>query len=294
MSRSTDAGTENHKMSQVITFEDGINFARRNSVRIIVCGLVGALIGLGLAFVIPKEWEATSVLQIGQLASESGPPAPIETTSRAVERIKLDQFQDIVLTRLGLPLDVGANRATDLFRNSSKVALLRNADLIQVSVRGNSPEEAKRFAQMYGEELISVHAALAKPSLDKLKADLAEVSDSLILEEKRRVRLATLLESRNRESVVGKFSENVLLNDIVSSNDKQLRQLRLQKNSIQERLDPERTFNTRVLGSVDVTRRAVFPKKSVLAIAGLLAGFFFAFALGLWRDRSIQVRQPEA
>ncbi|WP_455283534.1 Wzz/FepE/Etk N-terminal domain-containing protein [Cupriavidus necator] len=290
MNRSTIAGPESNKMSQVVTFEDGVNFVKRHSIRIIGIGLAGALIGLGLTFVIPKQWESTAVLQVGQIAADSGPPTQVETTSRAVERLKLEQFQDSILTHLGLPLGVGESKQTDLFRSSSKIMLLRNADLIQISTRGYSPDEAKRFTQAYGEELINAHAVLAKPSLDKLKADLTDVRDSLAVEEQRRVQLANLLEARNKGGDAGRFSENVLLNDLVSNNDKQLRQLRLQKNNIEERLNPERTFNTRLLGVVDVTRRAVYPKKSVFTVAGLAMGLFVALILGLWLDRSARAR----
>jgi hypothetical protein len=291
MSRSTVAGTESDKMSQVITFEDGVNFLRRHSIRLIGAGVAGALIGFGLTFVIPKQWEATSVLQVGQIASDTGAPTQIETTSRAVERLKLDQFQDNILMRLSLPLGVGESRQTDLFRNSSKIVLLRNADLIQISTQGYSPEEARRFTQAYGEELINVHAVLARPSLDKIKADLTDVRDSLVTEEQRRKELSSLVNMRSKDGgAAGKFSENVLLNDLVSNNDKQLRQLRLQKNAIEERLNPERTFNTRLLGTVDVTRRSIYPKKGVFTIAGLAMGLFVAFILGLWLDRNARVK----
>ncbi|MFC4518876.1 Wzz/FepE/Etk N-terminal domain-containing protein [Cupriavidus pinatubonensis] len=277
-----------------MSFEDGLNFLRRHFGKIICAGVVGAGIGLGLTFVIPKQWEATAILQVGQIASENATPTQIETTARAVERLKLEQFEDRVIVALGLPLEAGESRSADLIRNSSKILLLRNADLIQISTRGNSPDEAKRFAQAYCEELINAHAALAKPSLDKLKADLADVQSSLATEESRRTQLSTLLNASNRAGVVGKFSENVLLNDIVSDNDKQLRQLRLHKNSVEEKLSPERTFNTRILGVVDVTRRAVYPKKVIFAIAGLMVGLFLALVIGLWRDRQASLREEVA
>lgn len=269
----------------MVSFEDGVNFLRRHVGKIIGAGLVGAGIGLGLTFVIPKQWEATAIIQVGQVANDTANPTQIETTARTMERLKLNQFEDRILTGLGLPLEVGESRSTDLFRNSSQILLLRNSDLIQISARGHSPEEARRFTQAYCNELISVHAALAKPTLDKLGADLAEVQASLITEENRRKQLASLLDARGRAGIAGKFSENVLLNDIANDNDKQLRQLRLHKNSVEEKLSPERTFNTRILGAVDVTRRAIYPKKAIFTIAGLMVGLFFALMLGLWIDR---------
>lgn len=280
--------------TQVVSFEDGLNFLRRHFGKIIGAALVGAGIGLGLTFVIPKQWEATAIIQVGQVANETGIPTQIETTSRAVERLKLEQFEDKVLTGLGLTLESGENRSTDLFRSSSRILLLRNADLIQISTRGHSPEEAMRFAQAYGNELITSHAALAKPTLDKLKADLADVQSSLVIEEQRRARLAGLMAARDQAGIIGKFSENVLLNDIANDNDKQLRQLRLHKNSVEEKLNPERTFNTRMLGAVDVTRRAIYPKKSIFAIAGLSVGLFLALVIGLWNDRRATARGYDA
>jgi len=239
---------------------------------------------------LPKQWEASVVIQVGQITNEAMPgtplpaPTPVETVGRAVERLQLPQFEDLVLRKLDLPLGVNENATTDLIRRSLKAVQLKNAELIEVTVRGFSQADAQRYTQAFADALIGAHAVIAKPSLDKINSNMVEVRQQIASEEARKGELSTLMRVRDQSKADAKFSESVLLANMVAENDKLLQGLRQREINIQEQLNPERTFNTRLFGPVHVSRRHVFPSGVLFAVAGLVLGLFVAVGWGLIGD----------
>ncbi|MBB6583015.1 chain-length determining protein [Ralstonia solanacearum] len=269
---------------------NGTQFAQRHAKKLVAAGIAGAALAVGLALVLPKQWEASVVIQVGQITNEAMPgaplpaPTPVETVGRAVERLQLPQFEDLVLQKLSLPLGLNENASTDLIRRSLKAVQLKNADLIEVTVRGFSQADAQRYTQAFSDALIGAHAVIAKPSLDKINANMAEVRQQIASEEARKGELSTLMRVRDQSKADAKFSESVLLANMVAENDKQLQGLRQREINIREQLNPERTFNTRLFGPVHVSRRHVFPSGLLFAATGLVLCLLVAVGWGLIGD----------
>ncbi|MEF9384155.1 chain-length determining protein [Ralstonia solanacearum species complex bacterium KE056] len=270
----------------IVMLAQGVQFARRHAKKLAVAGIAGAALALGLALVLPKQWEASAVIQVGQLTNENPqvPSVPVETVGRAVERLQLPQFEDLVLQKLNLPLGINENASTDLIRRSLRAAALKNADLIEVTVRGFSQADAQRYTQAFSDALIGAHAVIAKPSLDKINANMAEVRQQISAEDARKGELSALMRARDQAKSEAKFSESVLLANMVAENDKQLQGLRQREINIREQLNPERTFNTRLFGPVHVSRRHVFPSGLLFAASGLVLGLLAAIGWGLVVD----------
>ena len=266
----------------VIRVDDVLRFFRRYAGMILGLSLAGAAIGVCLTYFIPKQWEATGILQVGQVANETTPASPIsiEPAARALERVRTPHFTNNVLKLLGEPSGADGSAVSVLVRRSLKSTPLSDPGLIQFAVRGHSPEEARRAAQAVADELTRIHAGLMRPSLDKLDADLAEVEQGLITEGKRRDSLSELVKTRGQTGVAGKFSENVLLNEMLAENDKALRLLRLRKNALQELLTEARTFNTHLLAPVEVDGRNIYPRLGPFGAAGLAIGLLLSLLLG--------------
>ncbi|GCB04093.1 chain-length determining protein [Ralstonia sp. SET104] len=261
-------------------------FFRRHLTKLALTCLVGGAIAIGAALMLPKQWEASAVVQVGQIATDTpqSPVMPVETVGRAMERLQLPQFKDVVLQKLGLPLGIGENANTDLIRRSLKATQLKNADLIELTVRGFSQADAQRYAKEFLDELISAHSVLAKPSMDKMNANMAEVTRMIAVEEARKAQLAELARVRDQAKRETMFPEAVLLASMSAENDKQLQALRQREINIREQLNPERTFNTRLFESMFVSRHHVFPSGPIFAAAGLVLSFFVAVCWGLWSD----------
>lgn len=99
----------------------------------------------------------------------------------------------------------------------------------------------------------------------------------------RQVELGKREQERSKTNIVGKFSENVLLDNMISGNAADIRLLQQRRNTLQEQLNPERTFNTRVIGETVVSRDPVFPKRSLFSVSGGLIGLLIGLIYIAWR-----------
>ncbi len=250
-------------------------FIRRHALRLAVFTTIGASAAFAATFIMRPLWQAQVTVQNGQLywMTSTGPTmVNIEPPARTVDRLKVATFQDTVLKQLKLPLNEGVSPETDLIRRSFEVRLLRNSDLIELAVRGYSPADASHVLQQYVRNLAEEHASLAKPTLDRLSEDMRQVEADLSGARARQAELERREQERSRTSIAGKFSENVLLDNMVNSTAADIRLLQQRKNTLQEQLNPERTFNTRVIGETVVSRDPVFPKRPLFAVSGGLIG----------------------
>lgn len=266
-----------------------LEFLRKGKYWLALGAVVGGAIGYGAAFFVRPQWEATLVLQIGQIAGEAGANgAALEPPGRVVDRMRSRPFLEAVIGRLALPNSPSQPSAeADLILKSAGVSQMRDSDLLQVSVRGYSEGQAAQFARGFEDELTRTHLAIAKPTIDRLKADQTAIDESLSAEQGRRAELQKLAQEQFRGDVGRRFSESVLLSQLVAQSEVTLRQLEQRKRALKEQLDPARTFGTHSLGVPDVSRKPVFPRKSAFAAAGILAGLVVSLALSLsqWSKR---------
>lgn len=275
-----------------LTAGEGIDFILRHKYRLLGLPLLGAVIAVLVTFALPKQWQATTIMQVGQLfySTQNDQPqlAVIEPTARAVERVRLEQFQDAVLKRLNLPTAPNVNQDSDLLRASINARLIRNAELLEISVRGTSPEMAQRVIQAYQEQLMLEHLKLAEPSLQRIAAENSQVARDVADAESRQKQLNALAMERAKEGARGQFSESVLLNQLIDRNDKELRDLKRRASYLREQSSPERTFNTRPMGGIDVTKRPVWPRKLNFLIIGGAIGFALGLGWSLLRERRLR------
>lgn len=280
-----------------LTAGEGVEFLIRNRYRLLLSPLIAAAVAVGVAYSLPKQWQARTVLQVGQLfyttSNEQQQIAQIEAPARVVERVRLENFQDAVLGRLKLPTEPNENAETELIRNSISARLIRNAELVEISVRGFSPEQAKKAVEGYQQELIEVHAKLAQPSLKRIAEDRAQVSKALQVAEARKQSLAQVADSRTKDGAKGQFSEAVLLNQLIDQNVGELRDLQRRSAYLEEQASPERTFNTRPIGDIEVSRRAVWPRKVNFLVVGGALGLAFGLIWSLLTERKIRARRQQ-
>lgn len=256
---------------------------RKHWALLAVSILVGGVAGVGVATIVPKQWEAKSLIQVGQIYSVSpdGVPATtnLESPARTAEWLQSPATEEKVLVALGLPTAVSGNSDADLLRASTKIRYLRAAELIEMNTRAYSPEKAKQVLTTYQAELVATHEKLLAPALNRLKSDMTDVNAGI----ERRLREQASLETNSMEgkklSATERFSANALLNQVQERIDTQLRALYQRRAALQEQLNPERTFNTFAVSPVTVANRPVFPKRSVFALLGAVAGALIGAAV---------------
>lgn len=241
--------------------------------------VAGAIIGVGLIFLVTPQWEAVTVLQVGQTDTGGPVPTPIEPTSRAVERMKLTEFRANAFQSVGIPPNGGEDKAgATTLHNAVKVVLLRNADLIQLTARGFSPEQASNIAAAYEKTLANYHEKLAAPAINRMRSELKDLEVDLSTEIARRDQIQKMLGNLRNGLGANRFSENVLLVQMSADNVRQLRTLESRRIALLEQLDPYRTFNTHAVGAIDVSEGPIYPRKVFFLAGGLLVGAALAFA----------------
>lgn len=267
---------------------DILAFLARYAWYLVGGAVLGALLGTLIAEVLPHQWESSIVLQIGRISQgqaqtqrELGPYSNIELPAVAAARITLPEFQAIALRRLNLPEQMGKDRNTDLFRRTISAKPVRDTDLLEISVRGYSAEDAQRFIDAIQKELIAIHATIAKPSLDRLKSQSEYTTRMLALAMEQGQRLSALASGRDAKRS-GDFAESVLLNQMMADNGKQIQALQEQQIQLQEQSSPSRSYNTRAISASNVSSNAVFPRLAIFAPIGLVFGLGIAFLIALW------------
>ncbi|SDP57276.1 Chain length determinant protein [Ralstonia sp. 25mfcol4.1] len=260
-----------------------LEFLKRAKWWLLVGALLGAVAGFGVTYLVKPQWQGTVLLQIGQIGGEEGTNgAALEPPGRAVDRMRSRPFLETVVQRLGIPYSASQPSVdADLFLKSATVNQMRNSDLLEVSVRAYSKEQAAKYAKGFEDELTQVHAALAKPSIARLKSELGQIDASLTAEAARRAEFQKIVQDQFRGDVSKQFSERLLLSQLLTQSEATVQALERRKRALVERLDPARTFETRALGAPDVSRFPVFPRKSAFAAVGLLLGLVAALVLSL-------------
>ena len=260
---------------------DVINFIRRNFIYMLWGALLGLAIGGLLVVLLPKQFEATALVKIGEIANVNAAGtvtgSTIEPSLQVVDRIKSRSFQDDVLKVIKISVDDDDNALVKQFRNSLKVKL-EKSELISLSVNANSQAQANALMQGVVNQLNKVHYKMSYPTIARLKLELDSVNNEIKLADVETKKLSKVLEMQSENITDMKFSQTVLLSSIRMSKAQEYHNFKDNKRMLEERLSPERTFPTHVLGKVEVSKNPVFPKYSILIPAGLFLGLFASFA----------------
>lgn len=251
----------------------------------IVCMFLATV---GVLIAKPK-WEATAVIQIGQVGQSGvGQDSQlIEPSGRAIERMKMKSFENEVLISLKIPVE-GENPLATLFRSSLTLRSLGTTDLIQVKVRGDSPNQAAKWALAVVDRLKSVHERLAQPTIDRLRKQQAELKKQMKMIEEERANLLKIVSKSSEASGDSRFSANLLLSNLLVQKNAELRDFEMRRLAADEQLTSVRTYPTSLIDLVYVSENPVSPKKLLVlvlaAILGLLLGVVVALSRHYWRS----------
>lgn len=243
--------------------------------------LIAIVIALMVASALKPQWEAVALIRIGQIGSQQ---QLIEPTARTIERIKLEGFKISVLSKLGLPTN-RENAESELYLDKLKIEVGAASDLIRITTRGHSPEQAKQFAEATLSKIAEQHAELAEPSIKRLAEQIQQLRKQLALETSQQETSKRLL--AKNVNAQDRFMANIVLTNAIYQHGESLRALKEQLLKSEEQLDPLKTYPTSFLQGVHVTDKPVMPAtKLIIPLAGLLglfAGLFIAFLLNSLR-----------
>jgi hypothetical protein len=253
--------------------------------RIVISGFVGAAIGVGITLIIPKQWPATLLFQVGQVGSESN---LLAAPDNVIQRVKFPGFVTQVLQSQKLPTGISVSERSDVIKKTLTASLEKGSSLIKMSVRGNTPEQAKENLLAAFQLLQGEHALLLTPSVTKYKNSLKDATASLTrMQDERQNILDAVNKARISDNPERKFYDSILLARMLTSNDSEMRILRDQINSLDEILSAYRTFNTKMVTSVYVPMDAVSMGKGIALVSGFLIGLLIAAISALLTDKEL-------
>jgi hypothetical protein len=254
---------------------DLVRFVQRHGVIILGGTLIGGALGLTVAFALPAQWEASALIQVGQL----GGSTPVEPLPKVVARVTQKSFKDDALKRMGI-LPSESDPKASLLLSSLKVKI-EKADLVGVHVRGTTPDDTVRFVDALFAKLVDIHTKITEPTLQHWRDVVEEIDIESGLLNKEIERLNGSLAKTTGEVSTVNFSQFVLMNNILLTRESEMRGFRERKRALQEQINPERTFPTSLLGRIEVSTQPVFPKKHLFAADGLVIGLFIGVLVSL-------------
>ncbi|WP_229238255.1 Wzz/FepE/Etk N-terminal domain-containing protein [Dyella amyloliquefaciens] len=225
-----------------------------------------------------RQWEASAWILIGQVGQvPQGQDPKVEPIARVLERLQTTAFQNDVTGSLGL---APASREAQLYRKSLKLEPLPYAGpMVRVNVRGESPAQARQFAEATVAQLRAVHRGMEATPLSLAHARLDEVQTELkeALADRDR-----LLQAARKDDAGGKDAS--LVSVLLASKSEDIRNLQMQQSDLAMRLSPNFTYETSLPWPAYVPERQAFPNPVLTYGIGLLAGLGLGAFAGVARN----------
>ncbi len=259
---------------------------KRHVWRFVLSGIICAALALGAGFLRPLQWKANLLMQIGQVGNSS---TLLMDPNNVVQRMKFSGFVAQMLDLLNLPQDINDDPRTKLINSSFTGVAAKGGNFIEMSVNGFSKDEAIHNLQTSFSIIEKEHEQLLIPQVSRLTKNLGEVNNNLAkIQSERQTILEPISQIKTSAMIDKKFSESILLANMLKISDSELRNLNDQKNALEEQLSPSRTFNTKILDKIYVSYKPESRYLAVIALLGLLVGLILAGLWAVWRDKELR------
>lgn len=223
--------------------------------------------------VVKPQWQANAWFQIGQVGVAPGGQDPkAEPLQRVLERLQLIPFQNETLQSIGIgPRTPEAG----LYRHSLKLEPLPYAGpLVKLSVRGHSPEMARKLAETTVARLQAIHRSVEATQLNFAHERLAEVEADLQHVTAERDHLQQMA-TQNKDGFAALL--------LASKND-EIRALQQTISDLQARLSTTYTYDTSLMWPVYVPADPVFPNPVLTWGMGMVLGLFLGILAAVGRN----------
>ena len=261
----------NQSLEDEISLKDIIVFLLESWKTIVGVGLLGLLGSVGFLAVTPNQYEAIAQIQIAQISANNNNTNPLGVN---VEE------PNMLMARLKLPTSYSAEEikacglegqkmpAESIVAMSNFSAIKGVGSIVELKIRMESREQAVVCAQALFEniresqnQIIKPYIEEAKGLLTKYQARLKEAQELVTRADKSGAALSAAYLA-NRDEVKFLTDESIRLNTFVTAGD--ARQAKL-------------------VSPIYASEAAVFPKKKIALMNGLLAGLFLGLFLVMVR-----------
>ncbi|VVE32634.1 Wzz/FepE/Etk N-terminal domain-containing protein [Pandoraea soli] len=254
-----ESGLENRSDGD-ISLIDILKFLGRHVGLISAITVIGGGAGVGVGRIVPQVWEATSIVVIGRVGNEL-----IEPLQNAAERVGTSGFAQRVIHAVGAPV------REDMVSASLKGAP-RGTDLVAITVRGPTSEDATRYAAAARDVMILTQGVKMTKAEDVLQSEASFADKALERAVKRRDSWAGYAKGMADGSTKPRLAEVLLLKEMIDRNDAQADEARKQSEKFQRSLRPSETFPSRALDDGMPVVKKVFPSRTKFVGGGVIFG----------------------
>lgn len=250
--------------------------------------VAAVLAAVWVSMTLRPTWEASAVIEVGHIGQGAGQTMLAEPIANVMVRIKQPSFVKGALNNAGIKSGELLNEAR-AFYGTLKVTQAKGAELIDIKLRGASPEMANSLIRGVLVNLQKTHSEMMSATIERnvqqlkiLTADIQKVSaETAMLKNK-------LLASHNWNAFDATLSATILKD---KSND--LRAMISTKLALEEQLSSSRTYTTRLVDEVYVSEEPVPQNKPlVIGIAiliGLVGAVVIAFGHNALTSKSANI-----
>jgi LPS O-antigen subunit length determinant protein (WzzB/FepE family) len=225
------------------------------------------------------QWEATAWIQVGQIGpTPVGQDPKVEPFQRVIQRLQSLAFQSQVMQSVGI---APAAPEARLYIKSFKLDPEPYANLIKVSLRARSREQASQFAQATLAQLQAIHRRIAAPPLALAKQRLDEIQADLQSAQADRDRL---LRAAGDSAANKNTDGSVMAGMLLSSKNGDIRNLQQARNELLIRLSPNYTYETSSLWPIYAPVAPASPNFVLVWGLGILLGLFLAVLVAVARN----------
>ncbi len=266
-----------------ITLFDLWQILVRHKWWVLITPLLAVIAAVVAVIPLKSQWEATAAIRVGAVGQVAqvghvGQIELVEPVARVAERMKLTSFQDAALSDMSYPLGE-KNLEASRYRGGLMVKALPNTDLVEITARDYSQEDAKRSAEASVVYLQKIHQQLAAPTVQRLRQLVAQLEQEITQIKSEREKTLEIAGLKDKVIAREGFMENVVLANITIQRDGELRELERAKAFYEEQLGPLHTYPTSVIERISVSEKP--PKKSLIimlaGVFGLVLGVMLAF-----------------
>ncbi|KQR17997.1 MULTISPECIES: Wzz/FepE/Etk N-terminal domain-containing protein [Xanthomonas] len=248
--------------------------------------LAALVLVLGMTFVFLRvakpQWDATAWIQVGEIGpTPAGRDPKVEPFQRVIDRMKTRLFQDAVLHQAGVPLK---SRAAQLYRGSLKPDPDPYANLIGVTIRGESAQQARTLAMATVTALQSLHGDTNTAALALARTRLQGLDEDLRVAMLNREQLQQQLQAGTAASPA-----QVLAGVLLTENTTTIRAIKTERDDLIARLTARYTYQTSLAWPLYAPEQRAFPNAAMVWAVGLLGGAGFGVLVAVvrnaWRRR---------
>lgn len=248
-----------------IDLRDYIEVMIKRKKTILIIFLICVIITIVISFLIPKVYEATTIIKIG------GVTQPLISKEEAVIRLKTESLLNPVIQELKLNIN------THKFKKMIKIEDTRGEDLIKMKIQYTNPDLVVRICNAVADSFILKEKEIYDKQLTFLKEQI------------------DILEKRNEsiEKEIGKLNQTIssqtinpdfpLIQNTLSNYGNTLDRINEKIYLLREQLMNSQQFE--ILESA-ITARNIKPNKKlnigISAFLGLVIGIFTAFLREYW------------